>query len=442
MEEAKNEDKKPINRRQFIKTGAVLGVVGSAWGTSFLTRNNNSLLQDIVQSSISRRPADFPNLITDKCSRMDQKYTVFCRQLWDTEFVQRMMTVEPSESRKSAHNGWTQLDEALNEAGWAVDHAFASGSENGQPQSPAYAWDNRPRRQKYKFSDPVDAAQKVKKAARFLGADLVGITAYDPLWTYAQLLKELSSEDDHNGPPKFEMIPPDFPFTPKSVIVIALEMDYAAIACSPSEIEGAATGLGYSRMSEVGFSTATFIQALGYHALACGNDVSLSIPYGVAAGLGELGRNGMLVTREFGPRIRLVKVFTELELKTDPPQTFGVADFCRHCGRCAEACPSGAVPTGEKTLVGPTISNNPGVEKWYIDPEKCIQFWAENGSDCTSCITACPYNKPFMWHHQLSTALTALPGAPLHQTMVRLDKMFGFGNTHDLQANADFWKER
>jgi len=238
------------------------------------------------------------------------------------------------------------------------------------------------------------------------------------------------------------MIPPDFPFTPKSVIVIALEMDYAAIACSPSEIEGAATGLGYSRMSEVGFSTATFIQALGYHALACGNDVSLSIPYGVAAGLGELGRNGMLVTREFGPRIRLVKVFTELELNTDPPQTFGVADFCRHCGRCAEACPSGAVPTGEKTLVGPTISNNPGVEKWYIDPEKCIQFWAENGSDCTSCITACPYNKPFMWHHQLSTALTALPGAPLHQTMVRLDKMFGFGNTHDLQANADFWKER
>jgi epoxyqueuosine reductase QueG len=106
-------------------------------------------------------------------------------------------------------------------------------------------------------------------------------------------------------------------------VAIAVEMDYETIALSPSSLEGAATGLGYSRMSSVGYSVATFIRALGYRAFANGNDVSLSIPYAIAAGLGELGRHGMLITPEYGPRVRLVKVFTELELKPDKPKTFG-----------------------------------------------------------------------------------------------------------------------
>ena len=422
-----------LDRRQFLKISTLATASGALMGTS-----------KSFTSPLSHPENRFPVKITDRCKRMDQKNTIFSRQLWDVEFVKRIETSIDRSSIEALEKvkGWTPLDEALNDAAWALDHKFASGSEGGQPHSQAYEWDEPVRRKKVEFQNTEDASRKIKKAARYLGADLVGISPYDPLWTYSQLIKEnVESEPGSDGKPEFEHFVPEFPFEPKSVVAIAVEMDYETIALSPSSLEGAATGLGYSRMSSVGYSVATFIRALGYRAFANGNDVSLSIPYAIAAGLGELGRHGMLITPEYGPRVRLVKVFTELELKPDKPKTFGAWEFCKHCNRCADSCPSQAIPTGKPTLEGKTISNNPGVLKWYIDPEKCIQFWTENGTDCANCITACPFNKLPMWHHQLSAGIVALPVAPIHTLMAKMDKFFGFGNVNNRRANAAFWDE-
>jgi len=65
-------------------------------------------------------------------------------------------------------------------------------------------------------------------------------------------------------------------------------------------------------MAFVATSLAEFIRLLGHDAIPAGNDMALSIPLAVDAGLGELGRNGLLITKEFGPRLRLCKVFTNL----------------------------------------------------------------------------------------------------------------------------------
>lgn len=373
---------------------------------------------------------------------MNQKYTVFCRRLWDRMWIKKLQSIDKTPGREymRKEKGWTPLDDALSRGGWALNSKIANGSPSGQPNTQAYEWEGPLGTEKIEFKDSEDASKKVKKAARFLRASLVGITKYNPLWTYSPLLKiRLSRRDSLEGQPRFDLIPPEFPFKPKSVVAIAVEMDYKGIALSPSSIGSAATGLGYSDMSAVGYSVATFIRELGYKSFACGNDVSLSIPYAITAGLGELGRNGMLITPEFGPRVRLVKVFTELEIKSDRPKTFGVREFCKSCRLCAESCPSKAISFDEPTLEGPTISNNPGVLKWYIDPEKCYQFWRENGPDCANCITSCPFNKPPMWHHQLSAALTTLPIAPLHYLMAKMDKFFGFGNVYDRKGNQAFW---
>jgi len=433
-----------LNRRQFMKLGAVATASGALMSATGNADPSKNLATNNAPFSVSLDVKDYPLRITDKCKRMPQKNTIFARQLWDFEFLQKIES-SIDRSRQEEYQdakGWTQLDDALDEAAWAVDHKFASGSENGQPHSMAYAWDERVRRQKVDFKDAADASKKIKKAARYLGASLVGITEYNPLWTYSELIKEkFEDESQQEGPPGYEIFTPEFPFKPKSVVVIAVEMDYRTIALSPSSLEGAATGLGYSHMCEVGYSVSTFIRALGYRAFANGNDVSLSIPYAIAAGLGELGRHGMLITREFGPRVRLVKVFTELELEPDPPISFGVWEFCKNCKRCADACPSKAISDGEPTLEGNTISNNPGVLKWYIDPEKCIQFWRDNGSDCANCIAACPYNKIDTWPHRLSTSVAALPVAPLHSFLSQLDKRIGFGNIDNLKGNTNFWDE-
>ncbi len=57
------------------------------------------------------------------------------------------------------------------------------------------------------------------------------------------------------------------------------------------------------------------------------------------AGLGWIGRNNLLVTPEFGSRVRLVTILTDLELKTDTPMEFG----CGDCYECIKACPAGAL---------------------------------------------------------------------------------------------------
>jgi len=469
-EEIHGAGSSPVSRRKFLKLGTSAGVTAAALGRSALLEAHdapqpNHLSLDKIFPA--REHENFPVLITDACKRMDHKNTVFIRQMWDESLVDdlRQSGTGKNEQKKEPQPGWTQLDQALDEAAWSVNGAMADGSPFGVPQSQAYEWEGEISRQRYVFNNPRDAAKKIKKAARFLGADLVGITKHDSLWDYSRLVKPKFYDEDEDeaagqesastpetAPNKresdepafnnmFRTIEPDFPFKPKSVIVFAFEMDYKAISASPSAIEGAATGLGYSRMAATGYSMANFIRGLGYKAFACGNDVSLSTPYAIAAGLGELGRNGLLVTREYGPRVRLAKVYTELDLAVDKPKTFGVWEFCKSCKRCADQCPSGAVSHEEPSLAGQTISNNPGVLKWYINPEKCYAFWGENDSDCTNCITSCPFNKPAMWHHQLISAAAIIPGAPLHSVMAKMDKVFGFGNTGDKKANLDFWKE-
>ena len=102
---------------------------------------------------------------------------------------------------------------------------------------------------------------------------------------------------------------------------------------------------------------AAFIANLGYPATA--NHFShydaLLVPLAVDAGLGELSRMGYLITKEFGPRVRLAAVTTDLPLVPDKPVDIGVRDFCSICKKCAVCCPSGSIPLGDPTEVNGTL---------------------------------------------------------------------------------------
>ena len=119
---------------------------------------------------------------------------------------------------------------------------------------------------------------------------------------------------------------------------------------------------------------AIFIRYLGYRAIPSANDTALNVPLAMEAGLGEAGRSGLLITRKFGPRVRLCKVFTDLPLLNDTYKPFGVTEFCKVCKKCAIHCPFQAIPDGDMTTDGHNISNHSGILKYYSNYEKCFQF--------------------------------------------------------------------
>ena len=228
----------------------------------------------------------------------------------------------------------------------------------------------------YAVTDRAEMSAQVKMAARLYGAGKTGICALDRRWVYA---------DDRRGQPL--RIPDELTYA----VVMAIPMDVPAIGETPTYTAAAATGAGYSRMAVAASSLAQFIRKLGYRALAMGNDTALSIPLAVDAGLGEMGRNGLLITPEYGSCVRLCKVFTDLPMLPDGPITMGIEAACRMCRRCAEACEVGAISKApEPSFDVACVSTRRGVRRWAVNSDLCYTFWMDNGTSCSACIAACP----------------------------------------------------
>jgi reductive dehalogenase len=177
-------------------------------------------------------------------------------------------------------------------------------------------------------------------------------------------------------------------------------MEEDLVATYPSALAGAATGREYSHEAAVVMQMAAYIRNLGYEATASMNDTGLVIPYAIKAGLGEYARNQMVITPEFGPRLRFSKIFTNLPLAHDAPKPKGVRAFCDICTKCAEACPVKALPFGAPEVSTDTSAIK-GVRKWTSDAQKCFGFWAKLSSDCAICMRVCPFNRDFSkWRHK------------------------------------------
>ena len=145
----------------------------------------------------------------------------------------------------------------------------------------------------------------------------------------------------------------------------------------------------------------------------------------------------MLITPEYGPRVRLAKVFTNLPMVADKPIEFGVWEFCKSCKKCAEHCPSQALSLSDPTETPIDISNREGVLTWHIDAKKCLSFWVKNKTDCSNCIRTCPFNKnPGILHDAARWIIRQ--SRIFDRAFVRLDDIFGYGR----KKNAEkFWSK-
>lgn len=176
------------------------------------------------------------------------------------------------------------------------------------------------------------------------------------------------------------------------VIVLAFAHNYQRLKEVPSdETNGVGVcdvGDQYARGTRASYAVANWIRAQGYHANPYPGPMAgalVLIPPAIAAGLGELGKHGSLISRQFGAGVRLAGVTTDMPLVATKPDRFGADDFCTTCQACSHACPPGAI-SEQKQMVR-------GVERWYVDFDKCIPYFAEAAS-CGICIAECPWTRP------------------------------------------------
>jgi reductive dehalogenase len=239
-------------------------------------------------------------------------------------------------------------------------------------------------------------AELVKGYARHLGADLVGIARLDPRWVYSHVGTIQRDGWDH-GEADWSKWGQEIRIEHKYVIVFAEEMDREMIDSSPHTPCFVESMKNYAKGAFISTQLSAYIANLGYSATA--NHVHhyelILPPLAADAGLGEVGRLGYLMTREFGPRVRLSAVTTDMELAVDKPVDIGVEDFCRICRKCAETCPSQSIPAA----VDMTEEN--GMLRWKLDADSCFGYWGKIGTDCCICMRVCPWSHARTWPHKL-----------------------------------------
>ncbi len=106
----------------------------------------------------------------------------------------------------------------------------------------------------------------------------------------------------------------------------------------------------------------------------------------VLSGLGFVGKSGLFLSKDYGSKVRLATVLTDMPLVANLPM---IENGCGECTACQNACPAGAIYGQLPTTDG----------ERNFDAEKCSKYMKEHfqdvgrGSVCGICIRVCPKNR-------------------------------------------------
>ena len=228
-------------------------------------------------------------------------------------------------------------------------------------------------------SDPVpgkDVTREIKEKALELGFGIVGITAYDNRYTYKS---------------KKKWVKP-YPHA----VCIAMEQPYEETQMIPSETAEKGAFATYRIGGKAALVLGEYIRSLGYRAQvqSFADASSAVIPMFVAAGLGQQGAMGYLLSPHFGSRVRLLLITTDAVVTYDQPVDYGIHAFCTICQVCVNRCPGRALMR-EKVWWR-------GVEKFKLIAKRCRPVMTRYAT-CGVCMKVCPVQryglKPVLEHY-------------------------------------------
>lgn len=423
--------------------------------------------QSRLRSLIGVREIDKPTYnVLNGYVRYNQKYNLTIgRPSWDPTY-EKLKRSEERNMHVLAEKGvpgYTLFDYALADAAYTISSTL--GTDINYPNSGFLSWSplRKPTCEDIgiKITEQVEGqkmARLVKKLAIWFGASIARVTLLDRRWVYSQwydnrsfphrnpriVFSDEAGFEQYDRPTQLEdgtqVIPQDM----KYVISLGFEMDYKSMRTAPTAVAFAGTLMyGYRTIIQTVSSLSEFIRGLGFNAIPSSNDTALNVPLAIDAGIGEDARHGgCLMSPEYGPRLRLAKVITDLPLTVDKPITFGVHGFCEECGKCAKLCPAKAISHGPRTygeekndVDAPNISESRGPLRWINNQERCRAYFASGGTNCGVCIRVCPWNKPRGVTNFLAKWLAINGGSSARRMLVKLDDLLGHGE----QLSPDRW---
>lgn len=254
--------------------------------------------------------------------------------------------------------------------------------------------------------DPAQITCFIKEWTKKLGAVSVGMTQLQDYHLYSTI----GRGDQYGEPVELNHL---------YAIALTVEMDKYMLDRAPKGPVVMESAQQYLNSGTIAVVLAEFIRQLGYSTRAHIDGSYRVVCPLVArdAGLGEIGRMGLLMTPELGPRVRLAVVTTDLPLITDERERDErVFDFCRLCKKCAEVCPSQAISFDDRTEID-------GAMRWKINSESCFTLWCKIGTDCGRCMSVCPYSHPNnLLHNMMRAAIKR--SAPMRKVALKLDDFF------------------
>lgn len=227
--------------------------------------------------------------------------------------------------------------------------------------------------------DPALMSKKVKAFGLHMGAAKVGIAELNQDWVYSYHFSDEPNILDY-----------------KYIICMAFLMDPFMQSTQTGMTHNFEVGLKYSYASLASVMLGNAIRNLGWRAKPLPPAMpAFVVPTFIDAGIGEQGRMGIVVSKEFGNAFRPGAVATDMPLVTDKPVDFGLQDFCEKCQVCADTCPANAITKGGKEVVR-------GVRRWNVDDDKCTRFCNSINRPCGVCQSVCPWNhRNNMFHNTI-----------------------------------------
>ncbi len=258
------------------------------------------------------------------------------------------------------------------------------------------------------ISEKIEITTNVKKKAREIGFDLIGITTAEPFDDTFQLIlnRELS---EFINPDKRLLTKPGL-LMKNAKTIISLALSYASsevLSNDDSNIALYARGKDYHLvMKEMMSSLENYIKTLYPEAKTTAySDTGPLLDREIAqrAGLGWIGKSNNLINPIYGSFLILGEIITNLEFLYDKE----TENLCGDCNLCLKYCPGGAL---EKA--------------YFLNYHKCISYLTQkkgildheerkkinnNLWGCDKCLQVCPYNQgiPVNLHQEFAPVIKA-----------------------------------